>query len=228
MTLHRNNGDANQSPRSLESDRRGSPIPRLRPESKKVLVVEDERRLREMLMISIREMGLEPTGAASAEVALRTLDQSSFAIVMVDLNLPGLGGLELCEVIRERWGATQLIILTGFGDLETARRAIRLDVADFLTKPCGMDELESALARAQKRWLERSAESPAEASKPAIPPSRSSEPSPPAGPVISLDEMERQLILAALARHRGSREAAAADLGISVRKLYYRLQQYQK
>jgi len=118
-----------------------------------VLIVEDEKRLREMLHASIVEMGLHPTTAATGESALKLATQQFFALAVVDLNLPGMDGLELCERLHEQRPHIQVIILTGFGDLDAARRAIHLEVVDFLTKPCGMDVLENSLNRARLRWL---------------------------------------------------------------------------
>ena len=201
--------------------------------SRRVLIVEDEKRLREMLTASITEMGLNPTAAPSGEGALRLIHQQFFALAVVDLNLPGMGGLEFCEKLSQLKLHVQVIILSGFGDLDAARHAIRLEVVDFLTKPCRMDDLENALNRARLRWLDRWAggDRPPETLRefeeppPIIPAT--------AAPVldsteqVSIDEMERQLILAALARHDGNRQSAAVELGISVRKLYYRIQQYQ-
>jgi DNA-binding NtrC family response regulator len=193
-----------------------------------VLIVEDDRRLRDLLQTSIREMGLVPSPAASGEMALRLVGQQAFAVALVDLNLPGMGGIELCQRLRQEKPNLQLIILTGFGDLEAARQAIRLEVVDFLTKPCGMDDLERALGIASQRWLDRWL-----ASSPLYVP-----PEPPPSPVHrpegherltgAVDEMEREMIIATLARHNGNRQAAAHELGISIRKLYYRLQQYQR
>lgn len=228
--------DADHLDRQAEAEQSlppGLTPPRLRPEARKVLVVEDERRLRDMLMLSVRDMGWEPTGAPSAESALRLMEQSPFALAVVDLNLPGIDGLELCERIRQRSRTMQFIVLTGFGNLDFARRAIRVEASDFLIKPCRMDELESAIQRAHGRWIERTTGLAYSASE--VPVFDSSARSESEGEaesapesVESIEQAERRLILAALARHNGSREAAAADLGISVRKLYYRLQQYQK
>jgi DNA-binding NtrC family response regulator len=197
----------------------------LRATCRRVIVVEDERRLREMLIASIRIMGLEPEGAPNGESALRLLERTVYATAVVDLTLPGMGGLEFCEAVRQRWPAVQLVILTGFGNLDAAQRAIRLDVVDFLSKPCAMGDLEAALERARQRWLDRclAVETPVQA-----PPAAISPDAPPPRPGVSMEEMERQLIFAALARHQGNRDAAAAELGISVRKLYYRLQQYHR
>jgi len=199
--------------------------------SQRVLIVEDEQHLREMLHTSLTEMGLRPTAARNAEAALRLINQHFFALALIDLNLPGIGGLELCEILHEQRPHIQSIILTGFGDLDSARQAIRLEVVDFLTKPCGMDDLEHALNRARLRWLDRwSGQAMTVESE--VPPdnhaARSSTPMIDSKSLRSMEEMERELILASLARHNGNRQAAASDLGISVRKLYYRLQQYQR
>jgi DNA-binding NtrC family response regulator len=193
--------------------------------ARRVLVAEDDRRLRGMLVASLTDMGLEPTAAGSGEAAWQLAAGSPFAVAVVDLNLPGMSGLDLCERLRAARMPVELVILTGFGDLEAARRAIRLEVVDFLTKPCGMDELEQAVTRARVRWLDRWIDV-------AVPPT----PPPDATPAAptstagqrSIDDAERALILAALARHGGNREAAATEVGISLRKLYYRLNQYQR
>jgi DNA-binding NtrC family response regulator len=142
-------------------------------------------------------------------------------------------GLEFCQRLAHMKMHVQTIILTGFGDLQAAKQAIRLEVVDFLTKPCSMDDLEHSLNRARLRWLDRWAmgDRPAqtlrEFEEPPVP--VTPQPAPVIDPAeqVSIDEMERQLILSALARNSGNRQAAAAELGISIRKLYYRIQQYQ-
>jgi DNA-binding NtrC family response regulator len=225
-----------------------------------VLLVEDEPRLREMLLRALAEMGFRPTAAASAEAALKLLEQYGcgrpagkgeanldaspetkaearlYGIVILDLNLPGMGGMDLLAALRERWPVVQVIILTGFGDLEAARQAIHLDVVDFLTKPCALGDLEIALDRARHR-LRKEIDPAARAGSP--PPSPTPAPAHPTNPrlefvpretrpAVSLEAVERETILAALEKHHGNRNAAAAELGISLRKLYYRLAQYQR
>ena len=202
-------------------------------EGRQVLLVEDETRLREMLTRAIQEMGFQPTAVGQAEAALRQLDGHPFDILIVDLNLPGMGGMEFLEHAHARWPAAQAIILTGFGDLEAAKQAIRLDVVDFLTKPCPLGELEVALDRARNRRLQAGAPEAARVPEGlrVPPPDEDDEPDAPpadAGPTPSLEEMEQRHILAVLEKNGGNRTATAAELGISLRKLYYRLGQYQK
>jgi DNA-binding NtrC family response regulator len=184
-----------------------------------VLVVEDEPRMRELLVRAVASWGLCTQGARSAEEALRTMRERPSDMVVLDLNLPGMGGMELFELIRRQWPDTQVIVLTGFGDLESARQAIHLDVVEFLTKPCHLGELEQAVDRARKRIAPTMPEQPAEDPAPTPPPPSSS---------ATLDELERQHILAALSRNQGNRTATATELGISLRTMYYRLSEYQK
>lgn len=189
------------------------------PDPVRVLVVDDEPRLQRLLTRAVRELGFDALALGSAEQALRHLDQTPEPIVIVDLNLPGMGGLELFEQVRRRWPATQVIVLTGFGDLEAAQRAIRLEAADFLIKPYQLGELERALSRARQRLSARTDEPEA---APAMETSaRRDEPG-------SLEAVERRHILEALARHDGDRKAVARELGISLRTLYYRLAHYRQ
>ena len=120
---------------------------------------------------------------------------------------------------------TQVIILTGFGDLESARKAIRLDVVDFLTKPCMLGDLEVALDRALERVQQAQHKHP---DKPAVAVVSQDAPASEASSAKTLQDHECNLILAALERNNGNRTATAAELGISVRTLYYRLTEYER
>jgi DNA-binding NtrC family response regulator len=187
-----------------------------------VLIVEDESRLREMLTQAIAGMGFTPSSARSGELAVKLMEQKPADIVLLDLNLPGMNGIELLELIHRRWTGVQVIVLTGFGDLDAAKRAIHLDVSDFLTKPCALGDLELALDRARHRRL--SVMDPSLM----VPDMPEESPQPAGEKPQTLEEIERKHILAALERHGGNRTATAQELGISLRTLYYRLETYQR
>jgi DNA-binding NtrC family response regulator len=185
-----------------------------RPDTR-VLVVEDETRLRELLQRALVSWGFEVVVARSAEEALRLVESEPPDIALLDLNLPGMDGMELLDKLRERQSKIQAIILTGFASVESAQKAVHLDVVEFLTKPCHLGELEKALDRALRRL-------------PAKYPDAAG-----ATPLASVEgmtlgEVERQHILATLDRMHGNRTATAAELGISRRTLYYKLEEYQK
>jgi DNA-binding NtrC family response regulator len=194
--------------------------PRFDPKADpRVLIVEDETRLRELLHRAMTGWGFEVAAARSGEEALRVADLFQPGIVVLDLNLPGMDGLECFEKLRQRLPDVQGIVLTGFASIEAAKKAIHLDVVEFLTKPCHLGELEQALDRAIRRAtpvlptviLPESAEDGNEGTE-----------------GLTLDEVERRHILSALGRNAGNRTATAAELGISRRTLYYKLEEYQK
>lgn len=192
---------------------------------RRVLIVEDEPRLRQMLQRAIRDMEFTVDSAPSGEEALSRLKQERFDILILDLNLPGMSGIELFERVHQQWPDIQGIVLTGYGDLEAARQAIRLNIVDFLSKPCSLADLEASLDRAMRR---AAALAGPQQSAPELFQHTGELQGDAAGSGTTLHDVERQHILATLSRHGGNREATAAELGISVRTLYYRLNEYQK
>jgi DNA-binding NtrC family response regulator len=182
----------------------------------RVLVVEDESRLRELLHRALVGWGFEAAAARSGEEAIRLHDAQPFDILILDLNLPGIDGLEALRRLREKSPSLQAIVLTGFASIEAAKQAVHLDVVEFLTKPCHLGELEQALDRALRRMAPTP---PAVLDQPDLP-------APALG--MTLDEVERQHILASLRRNDGNRTATAHELGISRRTLYYKLEEYEK
>lgn len=210
---------------------------------RRVLIVEDEPRLAETYGRMMPEIGYHAATVGTGEAALEAMGQEAWPILLLDLNLPGMSGLDTLRRVRDKWPNTQAIILTGFGELDAAKEAIHLDVVEFLTKPCHLGDLEIALDRAQRRIrklvVEELGEQVAEeqAAERAVktmrdPDEPAEAPQPPIGDdddgPISLAELERKAILQSLDRHGGNRKAAAEELGISVRTLYYRLDEYRK
>ena len=196
-----------------------------------VLVVEDEVRVRDMLSRALKEMGFHSTLAPTAEAAFKLLADRSFDIVILDLNLPGMDGMEFLKRFRTRNNHAEVIILTGFGNLETARTAIHLDVVDFITKPYALGTLEVALDRARKRIRARNISQGIEGNPPegeAIPREIPPVFEGPSSQGEALEELERKQILRVLQMHNGNRAATANELGISLRKLYYRLGEYER
>ncbi len=130
-----------------------------------------------------------------------------------------MSGIEFFEKLRTDQPDHQVIVLTGFGNLEAARASIRLDVVDFLEKPCPLGELEKSLHRATQRLI-RPLPQPIAQTLPE--PEESDE------PVQKLEDVEREHIISALRRNDGNRTATAQELGISRRTLQYKLSEYQR
>lgn len=198
---------------------------------RRVLVVEDESGQRLMYQRALREMEFHAVCAGTLKEARQRLLEEAFPIAILDLSLGGDDGMALFEEIREQRPATSVIIATGYGTFDIAKRSIQLDVVDFLSKPVSLGELERALHRALSRH--ELVQTPVDR---LLPPSRPADPESEPAPVLDssaradlgIDAMERDLIMEALRRCKDNRREAAKMLGMSERKLYYRLTQYRR
>jgi DNA-binding NtrC family response regulator len=112
-----------------------------------LLVVDDEDVTRNLCRDVAADAGLEIFGAATTEEAVRILDQYPVDIVVTDLQVPQLGGLELLKRIRVNNPEIAVIVLTQYGTIETAIEATRLGATDYVTKPFHVDELRGKLDR---------------------------------------------------------------------------------
>ena len=114
----------------------------------RVLVVDDDASMCDMLVSDLGELGFEVKARTAAPAALEALVASEFDAVVADLNMPGMSGLELCERIVASRPDVPVIVITAFGSIQTAIAAIRSGAYDFVTKPLEVDALGLALERA--------------------------------------------------------------------------------
>jgi len=114
----------------------------------RILVVDDDRDMCDLLEIELRHRGFEPIATTTGREALELLKTQPFDVALADLNMPDLGGIELCARIAEHGIELPVIVVTAFGSLETAVEAMRAGAYDFITKPVDMELLEHALKRA--------------------------------------------------------------------------------
>jgi len=112
------------------------------------LVVDDEPAVRSALNINLTKAGWTVHLAETGEAAIDELRERMFDIVLTDLMMPGLSGMELLTEIQERWPNTQVILMTGHGTVERAVEAMRLGAHDFIIKPVSKAELIAILERA--------------------------------------------------------------------------------
>jgi len=110
--------------------------------------VDDEEIVRYSLKNILSSNGFEVEDVGSAEEALKLLYDKSFHLVLTDIVLEGMGGLELLENIKVISPKTLVIVITGYGSLKTAVSALRLGVYDYLLKPCDENELILRVRRA--------------------------------------------------------------------------------
>jgi len=118
-----------------------------RPVTVNVLVVDDEASTRDLCCDVASEAGLHVRAVSTTEEALEILDGEPVDIVISDLRIPQLGGIELLKRIREHYPQTAVIMLTQYGTIDTAIEATRLGAADYVTKPFRVEDLRSKLNR---------------------------------------------------------------------------------
>lgn len=114
----------------------------------RILVVDDEESLRRVTQVRLEQGGYSVCVAGSAEEAIEALDRSPFEIVLTDLRMPGMSGLELLKHVRTNLPDTTVIIMTAYGTVETAVEAMKAGAFDYLTKPIDADELMLTIGRA--------------------------------------------------------------------------------
>ncbi len=113
-----------------------------------ILLVEDDPSQRELLAGILRQEGFEVEAVADGETGLARLQESPFDLVLTDLILPGLSGLDLLSHIVRHWPETKCIILTGFATVKNSVTAMRLGAYDYLQKPVDRQELGLVVRRA--------------------------------------------------------------------------------
>lgn len=112
-----------------------------------VLIVDDEESTRKLCADFAEEAGLRSRSVGTTEEALAILETNPVDIILTDLKVPRLGGLELLRMVRESFPQTAVVVLTQFGTIETAIEAMRLGAADFVTKPFHSEEMKARLER---------------------------------------------------------------------------------
>ncbi len=122
----------------------------------RVMVVDDDAVLRRLVSDQVARMGFDATPAASGEEALDALGKSDFDVVLLDIRMPGMSGLDALREIRKLEEPPEVIMLTADTSLPTGIEAMRLGAYDYLTKPATLDEIETVVRKAdEKRRLVR-------------------------------------------------------------------------
>jgi two-component system NtrC family response regulator len=119
-----------------------------------LLFADDEKSLQELMRLELPRMGHEVTVCPDGLTAAAALERNTYDCILVDLDMPGLGGIDVIARAKKLSPDTEAVVLTGKSSLETAVAALRHGVFDYLTKPCKLVDLERLLSRvADKREL---------------------------------------------------------------------------
>lgn len=117
----------------------------------KVLLVDDEEGIRNVLSLTIADAGYTVRTAANGAEALDVLTDEEIPLIVSDIKMPGMDGLELLQKIKRNWPDSEIIMITGHGDIDSAIESLRRGAADFITKPFPDDALQIALERALQK-----------------------------------------------------------------------------
>jgi len=118
----------------------------------RILVVDDDRGMRELIEEDLARHGHTVLTAGGGTQALELLRHEDVDAVLTDLNMPGVGGIELCSVLQAERPELPVVIITAFGSLETAISALRAGAYDFVTKPIDLDLLAHTMNRAVQHF----------------------------------------------------------------------------
>ena len=116
-----------------------------------ILLVDDEAGIRKVLGISLTDLGYTVHTAENAAAALTIIEAVRPSITLTDIKMPGMDGIELLKAIKSRYPETEVIMLTGHGDMDLAIESLKFQATDFITKPISDDALTVALQRAGER-----------------------------------------------------------------------------
>lgn len=118
---------------------------------RRVLIVDDEENIRLVLKTLLRKHGYEVDVAASAEAALSLVDSFSPDVILTDVRMPNMSGLELLRELKAREHLATVIVMSAYGSLELAIEAMKAGAYDYVGKPFKADEVVLALRKAEER-----------------------------------------------------------------------------
>jgi len=112
---------------------------------KRILVIDDEAIVRTSCLRALEPEGYEVRVVASGKEGIEFLEKEPYTLVLLDLKMPDMDGIEVLNKIKESWPETKIIIITGYSTVETAVQALRLGAFNFIEKPFTPDTLVNAV-----------------------------------------------------------------------------------
>lgn len=120
-------------------------------ETKSVLVVDDEKNIRMTLSLTLEPMGFRIQTAVNGEEALEKLASNGFWLILLDLKMPGMSGIEVLRQVKKKYSKIRVIIITAHGTIESAVEAMKLGAVDFIQKPFTANEIRGLVKQVEVR-----------------------------------------------------------------------------
>jgi PAS domain S-box-containing protein len=121
----------------------------------KIVLIDDEEDIREVMAVALQDAGYTVETAADGATGIELCAAIYPQIVITDIRMPGIDGLQVLETIKGKFPDIEVIVVTAFGEMDLAIRALQLDASDFVTKPISDEALNLALKRAKNRFTSR-------------------------------------------------------------------------
>jgi DNA-binding NtrC family response regulator len=123
-------------------------------EKTRILVVDDEEVVRLSHIRTLASIHCDVEVVRDGNEALKVMQQRPADVVLLDLRMPGMDGMSVLKAIKQGWPETEVVIITGYPTVDTAKEAVRLGAFDYLAKPLGPDEVINVAngAMTQKKW----------------------------------------------------------------------------
>jgi len=123
----------------------------------RILVVDDDEVVRRSYLRSLESISSNIKAASDGEEALQTMEQNPFDVVLLDLRMPGQDGLSVLRTIKQKWPESEVVIITGYPTMDSAKEAVRLGAYDYVAKPVGPQDVINIADRAmtRKQWAMR-------------------------------------------------------------------------
>src|ERR1700729_384805 len=110
-----------------------------------ILIVEDEAKMRRLLELNLGDDGFASVSAGDAETGLKLLQENGVDLVVTDLKLPGMSGLEFLQAVKRQNAALPVVVMTAFGSVETAVEAMKAGASDYVLKPFSLTEMRMVI-----------------------------------------------------------------------------------
>lgn len=123
-------------------------------EKSQILVVDDEEIVRLSHLRLLTRDDCNVAAVWNGVEALREMERLCFDLVLLDLRMPGMDGMTVLKTIKQRWPESEVVVITGYPSVETAKEAIRLGAYDYLAKPVNPDDIIKVASNAitRKKW----------------------------------------------------------------------------
>ena len=120
----------------------------------RILIVDDDETVRQSYLRSLESISNNIESASDGEEALQTMAKKPFDVVLLDMRMPGQDGLSVLRTIKQKWPESEVVIITGYPTVDSAKEAVRLGAYDYVAKPVGPQDVinvtDGAITR--KQW----------------------------------------------------------------------------